>query len=92
MSKENTIFRTMEIKSSMLESLKLPFDRLAFCIKDNNLKAFVETLHKCKIQLEIKDENGNTLLNLAVQANTYEISNYLIILGAKVNTQDVFIH
>ena len=89
MSKENTIFRTMELKKIMLETMDEPFERLAFYIKDNNLKGFIRTFDKSQNLLETKDENGNTLLNLAVQANSYDITCFLIDAGAKVNTQDV---
>jgi hypothetical protein len=92
MNKDNTMFRTMEIKSQIIASIDDPFDKMTFYIKDDNLKKFMEIWDKCKIALEAKDEIGNTLLNLAVQANSYDISNFLIIMGAKVNTQNVLIY
>lgn len=90
MSKENTIFRTMELKKYILETISHPFERLAYFIKDNNLKGFSETFDKSPNLLEVKDEDGNTLLNLACQANSFEISSFLVDMGAKVNTQDVY--
>jgi hypothetical protein len=89
MSKDNTIFRTMELKKIIVETMDEPFKRLAFYIKDNNLKGFIRTFDKSRNLMETKDEYGNTLLNLAVQANSNDITCFLIDAGAKVNTQDV---
>ena len=89
MSKENTIFRTMEIKSNILKMIKNPLEKLWFYIKDTNLNKFVRTLEKNKFLMEEKDDEGNTLLNLAVKSNSYEMVEYLLFIGSKINTQNV---
>jgi ankyrin repeat protein len=90
MNKESMLFRTHEIKSRILKkSQHDPKQSLFFFIKDDNFQKFKEVLEKKKLNLEETDDEGNTLLNVAVQCNSYSIANYLINNGANVNTQNV---
>lgn len=92
MTKENTLFRTNEIKLKMLKLINSPIQLLWFFIKDGNFHKFKETFEGNKIYCEIRDEDNNSLLNLAVQSNNYEIAEYLISYGANVNSQNVKIN
>jgi ankyrin repeat protein len=89
MTKENTLFRTNEIKLKILKFIDSPTELLWFYIKDGNFQKFKETFEKNKIFCEMQDEDNNSLLNLAVQSNNYEIAEYLISVGADVNSQNV---
>jgi len=89
MTKENTLFRTNEIKLRILKVFENPIQVLWFFIKDGNFQKFKEIFEKNKIYCEIRDEDSNSLLNLAVQSNNYEIAEYLISIGADVNSQNV---
>ena len=90
LTKENTLFKTLEIKSSMLKSFKdSPSDILRFYIKDVNFVKFKENFDRNKNLLDCVDENWDTLLNIAVKCNNYEIASYLLDHGADVNLQNV---
>jgi ankyrin repeat protein len=90
MSKENTLFKTLEIKSDLLRGfLHDKFKKLCFYIKDNNFNKFQQVITKNAGLLEKIDSDDNTLLNLAVQCNNFKIAELLISQGAKVNTQNV---
>ena len=91
MNKENTMSKTLEIKSHMLKSRESPLEKLWFYIKDGNIVRFKNIFDRNKTLIEAVDEYKNTLLNIAVQCSNYEITKYLLINGAKVNTQNVFI-
>jgi hypothetical protein len=91
MTKENTLFRTHEIKSTMIKSHpKNPFITLCFYIKDANYQKFCEIFEKNKIGINSVDEDNNSLLNLAVQCNCYEIAQYVLNCGCDPNLQNVF--
>jgi ankyrin repeat protein len=89
MTKENTIFRTHEIKTNILRILETPMEILSFHIRDGNLHKFRDTFERHKIVVDCTDKNSNSLINLAVQCGNYEIVSYLINLGADVNLQNV---
>ena len=90
LTKENTLFKTLEIKSVMLKSFKDdPEEILRFYIKDGNYSKFKEFFEKNKNLAESLDENSNTLLNIAVKCNHFEIASYLLDHGADVNSQNV---
>ncbi len=91
MNKENTMSKTLEIKSYMLKSRESPLEKLWFYIKDGNMIRFKNIFERNKGLIEAIDHYKNTLLNIAVQCSNYEISKYLLINGAKVNTQNVYI-
>jgi len=90
LTKENTLFKTLEIKSSLLKSFKEnPSDILRFYIKDGNFVKFKENFERNKNLIDCLDENWDTLLNIAVKCNHYEIASYLLDHGADVNLQNV---
>lgn len=89
MTKENTVFRTSEIKSHIINYMDEPLKMLLFYIKDNNEPKFKEVFEKNKIDINSTDTNQNTLLCLATQCNALEIVNYLLKYGANPNKQNV---
>jgi hypothetical protein len=90
MNKESMLFRTNQIKSNILKMNEHdPKQALFFYIKDEHFQNFKEIMEKKKFSPEERDEDGNTFLNLAVQCNSLTIVDYLINLGADVNTQNV---
>jgi hypothetical protein len=89
MSKENTVFKTMEIKSYLLRKAKNELHKLWFYIKDGNFNKFKCLVNKQLGLIESTDSQDNTLLNIAVQCNNFEITEHLLNLGAKINTQNV---
>lgn len=89
MSKDNAIFRALEIKSHLINSFKAPIDKMIFYLKEGNMVNFVEMFEKLKIDVNAKDEQNNTLLNIAVQSNFYEATKYLLDARADVNLQNV---
>jgi hypothetical protein len=91
MTKENTLFRTNEIKSNILQILKSPPEMLSFHILDGNFGKFKEIFEKYKINVDTVDKDRNSLLNLAVQSNSLEIAEFLLNMGADVNLQNVII-
>ena len=89
LTKENSIYRTHEIKSNMLCNLKTSLQKLYFFTKDGNLVKFIEVFEKSKLNVDSIDDNGNSLLTIAVQCSAYEIAEYLLNVGADVNSQNV---
>ena len=62
------ILEVNELKHKIIESRSSQYDRIMFYVKDKNFSRFKELYEKYKIDPEIKDKDGNTLLNLAVQS------------------------
>jgi ankyrin repeat protein len=90
MNKESMLYRTHEIKSKiLLQNNEDSKQSLFFYIKDDNFPKVKEILENKKISIEDDDADGNTPLNLAVQCKCFKIVEYLISLGADVNTQNV---
>jgi ankyrin repeat protein len=83
------VYRTHEIKSNILKFIKDPREQLIYVIKDLNFRKFKEIFGRNKINKEARDSHGNSLLNLAVQSNSYDIALFLINQGADVNSQNV---
>jgi hypothetical protein len=79
----------MELKSYQLRKAKNELYRLWVYIKDDNFNKFKCLINKHLDLIESADTNDNSLLNIAVQCNNYPITEYLINLGAKINTQNV---
>jgi ankyrin repeat protein len=92
MTKENTLFKTQEIKTQIIEHLHTPLELLWFHIKDNNFIKFKTEIDKHKVNVDSIDNEQNSLLNLAVQCNAYEISEYLLWIGADVNLQNILLN
>ena len=90
LTKENTLFKTLEIKSSLLKSFKDdPSEILRFYIKDGNYVKFKELFDKNKFLIDSIDDNLDSLLSIAVKCSDYEIATYLLDHGADVNSQNV---
>ena len=49
-----------------------------YCIKDLNFPQFKLIFEQYALTPNLQDKNGNTLLSLAVQSNSFQISNYLL--------------
>ena len=87
-NKESILFQTHKIKSDIIKGYNNYSDIIFFYVKDNNFQSFKELFCKFKINPEIKDEDGNSLLNLAVQCDSNEIIEFLISSGALPNSQN----
>ena len=87
-NKTNVISKTYDLKYRILQSLHTNIDTLFFYIKDRNFRQFKDIYEKYKFDKEAQDENGNTMLNLAVQSNSFKIVNFLLNNNASVNTSN----
>ena len=87
-NKESILFQTHIIKSNILKKYSNYLETLFFYVKDNNFQSFKELFCKFKINPEIKDEEGNSLLNLAVQCGSNEIIEFLLSRSALPNSQN----
>ncbi len=87
-NKMQMILEVNELKHKIIESLSSQYDKIIFYVKDKNFPKFKDIYEKYKINPEIKDQDGNTLLNLAVQSNSFQIVNFLLNVGANPNTQN----
>ena len=81
------ISRVTDLKMKMLQNLELS-ETLFFHIKDRNYSQFKQLFEKYKMNPDTIDSNGNSFLSLAVQSNSFQIVNYLLNIGATVNTQN----
>ena len=86
MSKEAAFFHTLELKEREIERTDDINKKIFLYVNDGSFQKFKEIFEKYKISPEIKDSNGNTPLNIAVQGNWVDIVTYLIQAGANVNT------
>ena len=86
-NKYQMISRVTDLKMKMIENLEIT-ETLFFHIKDRNYPMFKSIFEKYTINPETFDKEGNSLLSLAVQSNSFLIVNYLINCGASVNTQN----
>lgn len=90
-NKETVMSQTHEIKSRILTKMKNYVDSLFFYIKDGNYQNFKDVFLKFKVDTEIKDANGNTFLNIAVQCGCLKVTKFLIDNGSNINSQNVSI-
>ncbi len=88
-NKEHTMLRTIEIKSKIESQLNNEIEKLIYCIKDLNFPQFKLIFEQYALTPNLQDKNGNTLLSLAVQSNSFQISNYLLNAGADPNISNV---
>jgi hypothetical protein len=88
-NKEHTMLRTIEIKSQIESQLNNEIEKLIYCIKDLNFPQFKIIFEQYALSPNIQDKNGNTLLSLAVQSNSFQIANYLLNVGADPNISNV---
>ena len=84
-NKLNMISKANELKYKIIKSLNSHIDEIIFYIKDRNYPGFISTFEKYILDPDIKDSNGNSLLSLAVQSNSFQIVNYLLNIGADPN-------
>jgi ankyrin repeat protein len=77
------------IKSTLINRISNQVEELQFyIIKDSSCLKFKEIFERGEVEIESKDEKGNTFLSLATQANCIEIIEFLIEKNADVNTQN----
>ena len=87
-NKLTMISRANDLKQEMLKKLNSRKDEIIFFIKDRNYPGFITIFEKYKISPDMKDQNGNSLLGIAVQSNSFQIANYLLNIGADPNIRD----
>lgn len=88
MDKEKFTSRTNEIKEQKLNKMKNRFEILKFYIQDKCEQKFRESFIKNLKYPEDTDNFGNTLLNLAVQADLVNTTTFLLDNNCDVNTQN----
>ena len=88
-NKEHTLLRTKEIKSQIESRLKNELEKLVYSIKDSNFSQFKTIIEQFAIPPNTTDKHGNTLLSIAIQANSFQIANYLLNAGADPNISNV---
>ena len=86
--KNYTIYKTMKIKNELLKNCSNYSEVLFLHIKDNNIHGFRKVFEKHKANTEIRDNEGNTLLNIATQCDFKKAVIYLLNLGANPNSQN----
>ncbi len=90
-NKEHTLLRTIEIKSILESKLQDELEKLIYSIKDLNFPLFKKIFEQYTVSPNLHDQNGNTLLSLAVQSNCFQIVNFLLHSGANPNLSNVTI-
>ena len=91
-NKFHTLIKTREIKEEITQAFKTEQERLVYSIKDSNFTSFKSIYEKFFTDPDIEDKDGNTLLSLAVQANCFQIVDYLLNAGADLNISNVRIY
>jgi hypothetical protein len=91
LSKNQMISSVNDIKHLLLKTMNTA-EKAIFLIKDRNYIEFINLFENQNINVETKDEKNNSLLNLAVQSNSYEIVKFLIMKGATPNTYNIFLN
>ena len=86
-NKNNMIYRVNQLKSEKINSLE-NIEKCFFYVKDRNFQGFKMVFESEKLHPDICDENGNSLLCLAVQGNCFQIVDYLLNLGANPNLKN----
>ena len=86
-NKNNMIYRVNQLKSEKINSLE-NIEKCFFYVKDRNFQGFKMIFESEKLHPDICDENGNSLLCLAVQGNCFQIVDYLLNLGANPNIKN----
>ena len=82
--KTNNFINKNDLNNSMIKSFH-NIDLLFFHIKNKNYYGFKNIFEKYKLNPDLADYNGNSLLILAVKNNCFQIANYLLNVGASVN-------
>jgi ankyrin repeat protein len=89
MKKESIIYHTNQIMSDKIKKQNDVLNKLIYYTKDHNYYKFVEVFRRQLFYPETRNEEGMTLLSIAVQCDSGKIVKYLIDIGSEVNTQDV---
>ncbi len=63
-------------------------DMLVGLTNIGQIKAIQELIATGKVDVNYKDENGNSAINIAARHNDFDIVQLLVENGANVNTQD----
>ena len=88
MTKEKSVYRTLELKIKLKKELKSIEEILFFLIKENNFQEFKDIQEKFHVSLESRNENNDTFLTYAVQFGYENFIQYLINNGANINAQN----
>jgi len=89
MTQASFILRTHNFKSQLVKEMKENFmEKIIFYVKDCSFVKFKELMDKRNVDIEYQDQDGNTLLNHAAQANSLKICKNLISYDANINTQN----
>ena len=78
----------MKIKNDLLKKCENYQEALFLFIKHDDYYNFKETFEKYKPNTELIDNDGNSLLNIAVQCDLMKIVKYLLNQGADPNSQN----
>ena len=92
MTKESLQYRTEELKMELKKSLKTIEEILFFLIKENNIREFKNILERFQVNINSTDKEKNTFLIFAVQCNSFDLVNYLIEKGTKINEQNIYLN
>lgn len=92
MSKESLVFRTQEIKIKMKDRLETIEEIIFFLILEMNFKEIKKLIEQYQLELESRDNKGNTYLIVAVECCFIECVLYLIHKGANINAQNVILN
>ena len=82
---KSVLLRRYEIKNDIINHLNNIADSIIFHIKDGNYHNYFELMSKYKIDTNIRDNKGNTLLILAVNSKSAEIVDSLVKKDFDVN-------
>ena len=88
MTQNNMVYKVNEYKNYIISSLKA-VERAIFYVKDRNFPFFKKIFEEKNLSPDIRDDNGNPLLILAVQSNSFQTVNYLLNKGANPNIQNL---
>jgi ankyrin repeat protein len=89
MKKESIVYHSQEILTEKIRNQGNVMNKLVYYTKDHDYHKFDETLRKHLFNPETRNDEGMTLLSIAVQCGSHDIIKYLIEMGAELNTQDV---
>ena len=90
--KESVLSKTENLKQTFSKTLKTNLERIVYLIKDSNFPGFKSLYEKFCNNPDIIDKNGDSLLNLAVQANNFQIVDFLLNEGADPNISNVRVY
>ena len=82
--KTNNYINNNDLNNKMIKSIN-NMDLLFFHIKNKNFYGFKKVFEKNKINPDLCDYNGNSLLILSIKNNCFQIANYLLNIGASIN-------